>query len=87
MYNSADAVCVELQEALHREPCEPHSRRIKDGRTAVPSQAMIKHWNKAEVSDSVVLFLRAVTAVHILQHPSFHQDNYMADIYMADIKG
>ena len=56
-----------------------------DGRSAAPSPQLIRGWNKDHVSDAVVLFLRAATAVHMLQNPDYHRDNFMAD--MGEIKG
>ena len=82
LFKITDLHCLGMQEALQHEP---KFRRIMDGGSAAPSQQLISEWNKHSVSDAVVLFLRAVTAVHILKHPGFHQDNYMVD--MADIKG
>ena len=66
-----------MQEALYHET---KCRRVVDRGTAVPCQNLINEWNHEQTSDSIVLFMRAVTAVHMLDRPGFYDMCYMADI-------
>ena len=66
-----------MQNALRHEP---DFRHVMDRHTAVASTQLIAAWNKAAVSDSVVLFMRAVAAVHMLDHRERFDLQYMADL-------
>ena len=57
-------IASDLQNAVR---LEPRYSGTLDESTLVPSQELIDMWNRDKVSDSVVLFLRALAANHMLQ--------------------
>ena len=69
VHNSATlhSICVDVQTALTHEAQQADRLRM-DGHSAVPSRALIHFLNEPSQSDSVVLFLRALAAYHMLTH-------------------
>ena len=59
---------MNVQDAFCTEPQQAASLR-KRGNSAVASPKLIKDFNNAAQSDSVVLFMRALSAFHMLRHP------------------
>lgn len=57
-----------VQSAFETES-EAADRLGMDGRSVVPSTELLNLLNDAHKSDSAVLFLRAVSAFHMLTHP------------------
>ena len=53
--------------ALEGKPKQADRLRM-DGCSAVPSPALIRFLNEPDRSDSVVLFLRGLTALYMLTH-------------------
>ena len=65
-----------VQDALRKE----HSARTQylGGQVNVPSRELITLWNGAQVSDSIVLFLRALAAYHMATNEREYRTTYQA---------
>ena len=59
---------MNVQDAFRTEPQQAASRRRREN-SAVASPELIEFFNNAAQSDCVVLFMRALSAFHMLRHP------------------
>ena len=60
-----------MQVALRNEP---DRRQALEGPRHVASSGFITAWNRDKTSESVVLFLRALAASHMLQNQQFYDE-------------
>lgn len=69
--------CMYVQRAFENESKAADRLRM-DGRSVVPSAGFLRFMNVADQSDSLVLFMRALSAFHVLTHSQDFEMSLMA---------